>query len=45
MVVVTHNIKVVQQVSDHLLVMRQGTVIEAGPTAQIVTHPSLDYTR
>jgi ABC-type glutathione transport system ATPase component len=45
MLFVTHNLKVVRHASDHLLVMRQGTVIEAGPTEQIVTNPSQDYTR
>ncbi len=45
MVFVTHNLKVVRHVSDTLLVMRQGAVIEAGLTEQIVTNPTQDYTR
>ena len=45
MVFVTHNLKVVRHVSDRLLVMRQGAVIEAGSTEQIVTNPTQDYTR
>jgi ABC-type glutathione transport system ATPase component len=45
MVFVTHNLKVVRHVSDHLLVMRHGSVVEAGATEQIITSPMQDYTR
>lgn len=45
MVFVTHNLKVVRHVSDTLLVMRRGRIVEAGSTEQIATNPTQDYTR
>lgn len=45
MLFVTHNLKVVAHVSDSLLVMKQGNVIEAGPTDQVMRAPEQAYTR
>lgn len=45
MLFVTHNLKVVRHVSDTLVVMRGGRVIEAGSTEQISTAPAEEYTR
>lgn len=45
MLFVTHNLKVVRHVSDSLVVMRGGRIIEAGSTEQISTAPAEEYTR
>lgn len=45
MLFVTHNLKVVRHVSDTLVVMRGGRIIEAGSTEQISTAPAEEYTR
>ena len=45
MVFVTHNLAVVAQVSRSLVVLRDGTAVEAGPTAELVRSPRTDYTR
>ena len=45
MLFVTHNLKVVAHVSDRIMVMRHGQVIEAGPTDLIVSAPTQPYTR
>jgi peptide/nickel transport system ATP-binding protein len=45
MLFVTHNLKVVAHISDSLLVMRRGEIIEYGRTEQVVRAPTQDYTR
>ncbi|WP_198956865.1 dipeptide/oligopeptide/nickel ABC transporter ATP-binding protein [Ensifer sp. 1H6] len=45
MLFVTHNLKVVRHVSDTLVVMRFGRVVEAGSTEQVTLAPADDYTR
>lgn len=45
MLFVTHNLKVVAHISDHLVVMRNGEVLEQGPTTKLLTAPRHDYTR
>ncbi len=45
MLFVTHNLKVVAHVSDALLVMRRGDVIEFGRTKEIIDAPADPYTR
>jgi len=42
---VSHDLAVVQQVTDDAIVMHRGRVVEAGPTDQILTDPRHDYTR
>jgi peptide/nickel transport system ATP-binding protein len=44
-VCITHNLAVVRQVADHLIVMRKGLVVEAGRTAQILDAPRHPYTQ
>jgi ABC-type glutathione transport system ATPase component len=44
-VVISHNLGVVQQISESVLVMKQGAVVEQGATAQVLTSPAEDYTR
>ncbi|MGW2822707.1 ABC transporter ATP-binding protein [Streptomyces sp. NPDC001443] len=45
LVVVSHDLAVVAQLCDEVLVMRQGEVVEHGPTHEVLHHPRHDYTR
>ncbi|WP_263090171.1 dipeptide ABC transporter ATP-binding protein [Curtobacterium sp. RIT-PI-V] len=42
---ITHDMGVVADVADELLVMRRGDPVEHGTVAEVFTHPSADYTR
>lgn len=42
---ISHDLSVVARVSDRILVMRQGAVVESGPTLDIFALPTHDYTR
>ncbi|MGW9118944.1 dipeptide ABC transporter ATP-binding protein [Streptomyces sp. NPDC055663] len=42
---ITHDLGVVRCVTDRVIVMRRGRVIEAGPTAEVLAAPQHPYTR
>ena len=42
---ITHDLAVVAQVADHILVLRHGKMVEYGTTEQIITRPQEEYTR
>ncbi|WP_432563839.1 ABC transporter ATP-binding protein [Kineococcus sp. SYSU DK003] len=42
---ISHNLGVVQGISDDIVVMRRGGVVESGPTADVLTSPGQEYTR
>lgn len=42
---ISHDLPVVRKVASYVYVMRQGRVVEEGPTAQIFTQPQHDYTQ
>jgi peptide/nickel transport system ATP-binding protein len=42
---ITHDLAVVAQVADDILVLRHGKKVEYGPVAQIITAPQEEYTR
>ncbi|MFZ7087480.1 dipeptide ABC transporter ATP-binding protein [Curtobacterium sp. RRHDQ10] len=42
---VSHDLAVVQQFAERVVVMRQGRIEEQGPTATTLLHPETDYTR
>src|SRR5262249_2458622 len=42
---ISHDLKVVRAVSDEILVMRDGCVVEQGPTQRIFEQPEQPYTR
>jgi peptide/nickel transport system ATP-binding protein len=42
---ITHDLAVVAQVSDHIMVLRMGEMVEYGTTDQIINHPQEEYTQ
>ncbi len=42
---ISHDLKVVQALSDEVIVMRGGQVVESGPTQRVFQHPQEAYTR
>ncbi|MFN4204351.1 MAG: ABC transporter ATP-binding protein [Tabrizicola sp.] len=42
---ITHDLAVVAQVADEIMVLRHGRMVELGETGQIIHHPAQDYTR
>ncbi|WP_245559169.1 ABC transporter ATP-binding protein [Microbacterium indicum] len=45
MIFISHNLAVVQRVSDEIMVLYGGRVVEAGPVEQIYANPQHPYTR
>ncbi|MDF2559131.1 MAG: ABC-type dipeptide/oligopeptide/nickel transport system, ATPase component [Microbacterium sp.] len=45
LIVVSHDLAVVAQVADHVIVMREGLVVERGRTSDVLFAPQHDYTR
>jgi ABC-type dipeptide/oligopeptide/nickel transport system ATPase component len=45
LVVVSHDLAVVAQLCEEVLVMRDGEIVEQGPTEQVLHHPDHEYTR
>ncbi|MDQ8727003.1 ABC transporter ATP-binding protein [Bradyrhizobium sp. LHD-71] len=42
---ISHDLRVVASLASHLIVMRQGKVVEEGPASEIFKNPKSDYTR
>ena len=42
---ISHDLAVVRQLTQHTLVMRRGRVVEEGPTGEVLDNPRDDYTR
>ncbi|MBK0326876.1 ABC transporter ATP-binding protein [Rhodobacteraceae bacterium F11138] len=42
---ITHDLAVVAQVSDRIMVLRMGDMVECGPTDQIINAPQQEYTQ
>ena len=45
LVLISHDLNVVDAISDRVIVMYLGRVVEAGPTRQVLGNPANDYTR
>ena len=45
MVFITHDLGVARRVANHLLVMKDGKVVEQGPTGRVLVEPADAYTR
>ena len=42
---ISHDLRVVSHMADHVIVMQHGQVVEQGPTHQIFTQPAQSYTK
>ncbi len=42
---ITHDLGIVQRIADRVCVMKDGEIVEAGPTAEIFANPRHEYTR
>jgi peptide/nickel transport system ATP-binding protein len=42
---ISHDLAVVAQVADRIMVLRHGKMVETGPTSDILLAPKMDYTR
>ncbi|MBW8310345.1 MAG: ABC transporter ATP-binding protein [Candidatus Paracaedibacteraceae bacterium] len=42
---ISHDLKVIKAMSHRIMVMKDGKVVEEGPTEQIVAHPQSDYAK
>ncbi|GEC16536.1 ABC transporter ATP-binding protein [Nitrobacter winogradskyi] len=42
---ISHDLRVVASLASHLIVMRQGKVVEEGPASELFRNPKSDYTR
>ncbi|HEV7759589.1 MAG TPA: ATP-binding cassette domain-containing protein, partial [Acidimicrobiales bacterium] len=44
-ILISHDLSVVAHLADHILVMRDGVVVESGPASVLLRHPHHAYTR
>lgn len=42
---ISHDLKVIQALSDHVIVMKDGRIVESGTTTEIFEKPQTEYTR
>ena len=45
MLLITHDLSIVRHISDRVCVMRDGAIVEEGPTERVFDTPAHDYTR
>ncbi len=44
-IMVSHDLGVVQHIADRILVLHDGRAVEVGPTDQVLGHPQDEYTK
>jgi oligopeptide transport system ATP-binding protein len=44
-VFISHDLSVIRAIADHVVVMKNGRIVEQGPTEEIFERPAQDYTR
>jgi len=44
-VFISHDLSVVRYISDRIMVMEQGKIVEAGPADEVFFHPREEYTK
>ena len=42
---ISHDLRVVYQISDHVMIMKDGVIVEHGKTDEVYRHPQADYTK
>ena len=42
---ISHDLRVIRTLADHLVVMQNGRIVEAGPAREVFTHPRQEYTK
>ena len=42
---ISHDLKVVRALANHIIVMRNGKVVESGPAEDVFERPRTDYTK
>ena len=42
---ITHDLPILSEISDRIIVMRQGRIVEVGDRSQIIQHPKHEYTQ
>lgn len=45
MIFISHDLSVIRQISDRMLVMKEGRIVESGITAEVCAGPQTDYTK
>ncbi|MCP5087851.1 MAG: ABC transporter ATP-binding protein [Rhodobacteraceae bacterium] len=45
MLFITHDLKIVRKVANHVCVMKKGKIVEAGPTEELFANPQHEYTQ
>src|SRR5699024_6094439 len=42
---ISHDLGIVGEICDELVVLQSGTIVESGPTGQVLNNPQHDYTK
>jgi peptide/nickel transport system ATP-binding protein len=45
LILISHDLAVVSRLADRVAVMKEGVIVEQGPTSRVLHHPQHDYTR